>query len=384
MKHFLRALRLVTVLVALIFLLSANLPGSFLGIPLSVQIEVWRWADLVPVLIVACLVCHVPVARGTETGQWLVITVAPLLFFSGYALNSDFLFRTRHIDLNTEFANVDDLSEFDPLLADLELVVLPLETQVVAFPTTPLNPEILRFKSNDKEFTYIYCGLSHLGLVIGSSGSVQPPQLSILSQEANNMIVRNRDTGGLVRQIEMDQFLSDSQLRMQPSIRMRYSNFKEAFPHGKVLLQRQRQGSMPEPGALVRVLLVWLSRERLMLNEDPESDEFAFPVTLDDTRLHAKVPVYGINLGGEHVAYTKKFLMEQGGRVNTRVGNRQIALVHHRRFDTVAAYYAAPSDLNIDIYGRSAASAFKRVESLKSEVPWGIWQHFFDSDLNRI
>jgi hypothetical protein len=119
-----------------------------------------------------------------------------------------------------------------------------------------------------------------------------------------------------------------------------------------------------------------------------QSDEPAFPTINEfDDRLPVKKMVYGINVGDDYVAYTKDFVIDQGGLLNVDIGRRKIILYYAARYDSLVAFYndSDQSITQIDIFGRSNAGQMARVETLKSRIFWFIWRDFYrKTDVNRI
>jgi hypothetical protein len=117
-------------------------------------------------------------------------------------------------------------------------------------------------------------------------------------------------------------------------------------------------------------------------------DDPAFP-TIDefDDRLPRKALIYGLNVGDDYVAYTKDFVIEQGGIVNTSIGGRNVVIAYDEQYDSVTAFYndtGAPVGA-VNVMGALAdGRTLSRVETLKSEAFWFIWANFFkNTDVNR-
>ena len=119
-----------------------------------------------------------------------------------------------------------------------------------------------------------------------------------------------------------------------------------------------------------------------------QSDEPAFP-TIDefDDRLPVKQMVYGINVGNDYVAYTKDFVIDQGGLLNVEIGGRSVALYYAATYDSLVAFYNDSGQVvnQINVFGKSNVGSLARVETLKSRIFWFIWRDFYwDTAINRI
>jgi len=119
-----------------------------------------------------------------------------------------------------------------------------------------------------------------------------------------------------------------------------------------------------------------------------QTDEPAFPtITEFDDRLPRKQLVYGLNVGDDHVAYTKEFVAKQGGLLNVVIGGQPVVMYYDSKFDSLVAYYnqSGQEVTSTDMFGRSDQGQLKRVETLKSGIFWFIWYDFYkQTDVNRV
>lgn len=116
-------------------------------------------------------------------------------------------------------------------------------------------------------------------------------------------------------------------------------------------------------------------------------DEPTFPtIKRFDERLPNKAKVYGANVGDDYVVYTEEFIKENNGLLNAEIGNRNIVVAYHEDFDSVGMYYNDTGTLvtRIEFGGESDQGQLPRLETMKSQAYWAVWQNFFpQSDVNR-
>jgi len=96
--------------------------------------------------------------------------------------------------------------------------------------------------------------------------------------------------------------------------------------------------------------------------------------------------IYGANIGEDYVAYTEDFIHEQGDLLNVEIGGRDIVVAYDKDFDSVGMYYNDTDGpvTNIAFGGESDRSRLPRLETLKAQAYWVVWQNFFpETDVNR-
>lgn len=357
--------------------------ASFSGIvvfSVEFSLSLWLFRGWVFVLILFSSLFAVLLQRRHIALQSLVFLLPIGLFTLGYFSSDHFLFKPSS---EVELVSLVDLDGID-IRHEIELMVLQGETEVIAFPIHYFAPEAINVELESQWLTYTYCGLSNLGMTIqrGDNSSLSRAlNLGVLSQNANNLLLYDIDTQKVIQQIKAVNS-TESQVRQYPSFRMTYGHFKRAFPGGRIYFSSVEKNSWWEQKyKLIRMIML---RSRLLKHNSANSEDFAFPLAVLDHRLHPKTPVYGISIGEEHAAFTKKYILDQGGRIDRIVGGKQLALVYHPGFDTIGAYYASSENKDIDIYGHSGSLKLNRVESFKPAVLWGVWQHFFEGSLNDV
>ena len=173
-----------------------------------------------------------------------------------------------------------------------------------------------------------------------------------------------------------------------PTVRMPLKSFEKLYPDGRVYVN-EIAGFTANP-----LLAAWdrLTRHVMMYNGVSlqwHGDNPAFPTIEEfDERLPRKALIWGLNVGDDYVAYTKDFIIEQGGVINTQIGGRDIVISYDADNEAVGAFYNdsdAPVG-SVDILGRTPEGAtLARVETLKNAAFWFIWANFHKTtDVNRV
>lgn len=117
------------------------------------------------------------------------------------------------------------------------------------------------------------------------------------------------------------------------------------------------------------------------------NDAPAFPTIKHfNDRLANKTKIYGANIGEDYVAYTEPFIREHDNLLNIEIGGRDIVVAFHEEFDSVGMYY---NDTGIPVSriafgGESDHGRLPRLETMKAQAYWVVWQNFFpQTEVNR-
>jgi hypothetical protein len=114
-----------------------------------------------------------------------------------------------------------------------------------------------------------------------------------------------------------------------------------------------------------------------------------FP-TIDhhDERLPTKELIWGFDINHDYVAYTEKFVRENGNLINAVVGGESVVIAWDEEYESLGVYfnYTGKEVQEIDFFGATDIGAkLSRVETLKAGAYWLVWANFFpQTDLNRI
>ncbi len=275
-----------------------------------------------------------------------------------------------------------------------EVSVLVLETDDGAYAYSDyylLQPHVVKANTvGGEEVIMTYCGLTNLGIAYSPMIGDQKLDLTVMTQLKNNLVLTDKNSGEAIQQIwgTMERSREKGKMREWPTIRMPFRAFKKLYPQGKVFIN-EIPSFTESP-----VLALWdrLVRHVMMYNgvglQWNKPDQPAFP-TIDykDKRLPMKQLVYALNVGDDYVAYTKDFLVQQGGTLNVKIGNSPVVVDYDKEFDVVAAFYN-PSGVpvsDVDIFGRTVdGDRLDRVNTLKSNLFWFILVEFYpQTDVNR-
>ena len=234
-----------------------------------------------------------------------------------------------------------------------------------------------------------YCCMTHLGLGYKPEIDGKPVDLSVIAQIGNNLIMRDTEKGEPIQQMygtrECDGQYSSSAMQQWPTFRMTFRGFQKAFPDGTVFLNRiPRFWKNPLLCILdnfVEAIFLWGTIPH------HTNESLAFD-TMDvkDDRLLLKDLVWGFNVGTDAVAYTEEYVREQGGMINTRVGDRDIVVAWDEQYESLGIYYndTGRRVSAIDFWGDTESGRLQRVDTVKAASYWCVWVNYYPmTDLNR-
>ena len=105
------------------------------------------------------------------------------------------------------------------------------------------------FDGADIQMTY--CGMSNLGLAFDPRIEGQPVKLEVMAQIANNLILRDNNTGEPVQQIlgaRENEISSGAGMKPWPTFRMTFRGFAKAYPDGTVYI------NLPSSNPFLKIL----------------------------------------------------------------------------------------------------------------------------------
>ncbi|MBT7952531.1 MAG: DUF3179 domain-containing protein [Gammaproteobacteria bacterium] len=281
------------------------------------------------------------------------------------------------------YASVDDIN------------VLVLETDNGAYAYSDyylLQPHVVQGDTIDgEEVIMTYCGLTNLGIAYSPVIENKKLDLTVMTQLKNNLVMFDKNSGEAIQQIwgSMERDETKKQMREWPTIRMPFSSFKKLYPEGRVFIN-EIAGFTENP-----VLAIWdrVVRHVMMLwgvgLNWVDNDKPAFPtIDFKDKRLPMKELIYSISINGDHVAYSKDFVKEQGNTINVGIGGEEVVVDYDEEFDSITAFYNSTNlaITDVDVFGLTSDGVqLKRVNTLKSRLFWFIFVEFFpDTDVNRV
>ena len=274
---------------------------------------------------------------------------------------------------SAEFITIPEADKF--LDDDADTLVLEINGEARAYPRDwMMLPHIAGDTVGGEKVAMTYCALTNLPLAVSSSIDGEEANLKVVSQVHNNLVMVDTNSGELYQQITASSPNSDKRLNVQSVQRMPWHSFKSIYPGGKVF----RTVSTGLLGVLdnITYALFINGLEPHYTGPDP-----LFPtLKLDDDRLPAKEKIWGINLEGETVAFTRHFL-EQNPIYNTTIGGKPVVTAWFPEYETLGVFSRQLDDQvikvsSIDVYGNTDGNKLKRVPQYPHAL-WMVWSHWF-------
>ncbi|MDC1322044.1 DUF3179 domain-containing protein [Pseudomonadales bacterium] len=234
-----------------------------------------------------------------------------------------------------------------------------------------------------------YCCLTHLGLGYKPEIDGKHQELTVVAQHGNNLIMRDSEQGEPIQQMygsrEKDGRNAANAMTQWPTFRMTFRGFQKAYPQGTVFLNKIKPfGKNPLLflwDHIVEVVFLWGT----ISHHTNESLLFA-TMDVEDDRLRMKDLVWGFNVDQDSVAYTEEYVRQQGGLINTNVGNRNIVIAWDQVHESLGIFYndtGAPV-ASINFWGEVDGKQLLRVETVKAGAYWFVWVNYFpETDVNR-
>jgi len=324
-------------------------------------------------------------------------------FYSGM-INVGFMFRSQQYDAtfvpveeapaylqkSLKYAHFGEHS-YDSI-DDISMMVLEADNGVYAYSDYYLlQPHVVKGDTvNGEEVVMTYCGMTNLGVAYSPVIGDQKLELRATTQLKNNLVLADSNTGEPIQQIwgHLEGEPEKGSMKEFATVRMPFRTYRELYPEGLVYINE-----IGENGENA-LLALW---DRVVRNgmmywgvglQWNQPDKGAFPTIKDpDPRLPMKELVQTVSVAGDHVAYTKAFLGDQGGLVNVEIGGRDVVINYDGEGDVVSAFFndsGAPI-AKVDPLGRIlGGQRLERVNTLKSDLFWFIFAEFYPTtDVNR-
>jgi hypothetical protein len=272
--------------------------------------------------------------------------------------------------------------EADAMLEDdADVFVLEINSEARAYPRDwMMIPHIAGDTVGGEEVVMTYCALSNLPLPFSSLVQGEESHLKVVSQVHNNLVMVDENSGELYQQITSTTPDGSGQLDPRAAQRMPWRSFKEIYPEGRVF-------HVVESGLLGLLDKVTYALFVSTLEGHYEGEKPLFPtLSMDDNRLPAKEKIWGVNVNGEQVAYTRSFL-EQQPLHNTTVGGEPVLLAWFPEFETLGVFSRKFDGrtievTNVDVHGESSEGRLNRLPQYP-HVFWMIWSHWYpESGIN--
>ncbi|WHI49193.1 DUF3179 domain-containing (seleno)protein [Microbulbifer sp. MLAF003] len=324
---------------------------------------------------------------GSDVIFWIISALSAFAFYSGY-INPSIMMRAQQH--NARYFSIAEAQE--SLSPGTSLIVIDANGEARGHPDDHiLRPHVAGTKEGlaGENVVMTYCGLTNMGIAYTPEIDGEALDLGVMTQIENNLVMWDKKTGQPIQQFwgtREDAGPKGPRMPEWPSYRMPLWAFEKAFPNGKIFLN-------PIPNFTDNPFLAIFDRLMHMIfthaiSDQAKKEEPAFPtIKKFNNRLPNKTKIYGVNIGEDYVAYTKDFIKDHGGLLNVEIGGRDIVIVYHSDLDSVGAYYNDNGSQisNVQFGGESNVGKLERVETMKSEAYWVVWQNFFpETDVNRI
>ncbi len=269
-----------------------------------------------------------------------------------------------------EFISV---AKADDLLGEQDdVLVLEINGDARAYPTRWMQlPHFAGHVVGGKEVVMSYCALSDLPQAFATDLDGQAADYRVIAQVHNNLIFTDTHSGELFQQITGRGGFSGQSPDRYPVQRMPWRSFKALYPAGQVFFT--------EPNLFDRGTQ-WVFDSGLQKHYQGEP---LFPtLRMDDDRVPAGEPVWGINLDGEQLAITRAAFDRYRAHAAT-VGGNTVLLVWYPKYEMLGAYLSETltpgpiaEEFLPDPYGKLGDEYLRRAP-LYPGVRWMVWSHWY-------
>ncbi|MEH6581069.1 MAG: DUF3179 domain-containing (seleno)protein [Halioglobus sp.] len=332
----------------------------------------WQYSGVVLALFAGLV--YLNIKHGIWRRLYMILAGVGV-FFALYAANDllNQLFPTMH-----KTAVYISVQQADELLDDSEVVyAVEINGEAVAYPKRFLEiPHVAGKNIGGQDVAMTFCALSNLPVVYSSQMGGHETDLGILVQTHNNLVLYDDNSGEIVQQITGETEFGSAQMSTYANQMMSWGTFKSLYPHGEVFEYKFDR---------------WLDGVLLSLFDDGMKKQFdpaqgpMFPtLRLDDARLPQKEQIWGLNINGEQIAFTRSFFDKQP-IYNTVVGGQAVVLSYSDDYDTLGIFQrkSEAEVTKVDIYGNGPNGKLERQPSYNG-VFWMVWSHFFpDTKVNQ-
>lgn len=303
--------------------------------------------------------------------KWLMISFSIAyigLFMSGFIAPTYIMFKSQHYE--ADYLPINKIDK-EYLTEDDEVLVLVVNGDARAYPNKWIvQPHIAGDHIGGKDVVMTYCGLSHVGQAYSSNIDGQELNLKVMTQLKNNLVMFDANSQEPITQVYGDMQNSKRSLKHIPTTVMPYSSFIKLYSEGKVFHYYHKNFI----DKLVYKMLV-----AVIYGEggqyDKTTDELSFPsISHNDERLHAKEQVYGVNLNDIAVAFTKDYIIRNGGVVTETIGGDEITLKYFEDYDFVNIFYGTVPE--VDPYGFSNGVNYPSVNHF-NKILWKVWANYY-------
>ena len=346
--------------------------GQMADLPSSWLYAVYPHLGLASMLvgIAALFVLYRHLRRGFAGRRFIVVylVIVTGMIFVANAFVPYLWLRGHH-----HTATFISVPEADALLDDdADVFVLENDGEARAYPRDWMQiPHIAGDTVAGEDVVMTYCALSNLPLAFDSAIDGEPSNLLVVSQVHNNLVMVDANSGELYQQITGAAPRSDKNLVPRAAQRMPWRSFRALYPEGRVY-------HVVEP-FLFRVidrLTLWIFDTGLEPHYNGPDPLFP-TLRLDDDRLPRKEQIWGLNLGGEQVAYARSFL-ERQRLENTTIGGVHVLVTWFPEHETLGVF-ARPTEAEVrevDVHGNTPDGRLERLPQYP-HVFWMVWSHWY-------
>ena len=257
------------------------------------------------------------------------------------------------------------------LQPDDDVLVLEVNGDARAYPRDWIMvPHIAGDTVGGEEVVMTYCALSNLPQAFTSTPGGDTAEFRVIAQVNNNLIFSDTESGELYQQITGRGEYYGTQPQPYPVQRMPWRAFKQLYPQGKVF--------SPHPNLLDRMTIALFNSS---LVDHYRGDPLFATLNLEDERLPAGEPVWGLRVGEQSLAIPQGQFGDEDSLDHLTLNGRQLVIAWFSDLQTLGAFYAdhnkqALSVSEVDPYGNSNAGKLQRVQ-LFPGVLWMVWSHWF-------
>lgn len=344
-------------------------PGQMLNLDRGWVVGYFRYRWLYGGVVTALLVAIVFMGFHYKIWRPIYLLMAVLgVLFALYSANAllDQFFPSMH-----KTANYISVMEADGLLQDEEIVyAVEINEEAVAYPRRFMEiPHVAGREFGDKRVAMTFCGLSNLPVVYDTQMGGKETNLGILIQTHNNLVLYDQNSGEVIQQITGKTEFGAPQMRTYANQMMSWKTFKSIYPEGEVFEYKFDRW--------IDGVLLKLFDDGMKKQFDPSQGPMFPTLRLDDTRLPLKEQIWGLNINGEQMAFSRSFFDKQPV-YNATVGGQNIVLSYSAEYDTLGIFKrnSETGVRQVDVYGRTGSTKLERVPSYNG-VFWMVWSHFF-------
>ena len=310
-------------------------------------------------------------AKEKFMSKWLMggfTLIYFVMFMSGFIAPPYIMFRSQHYA--AEYVSIDKVEEMYLSDSD-EVLVMEINGDARAYPNKWIvQSHIAGDVVGDENVVMTYCGLSHVGQAYYNEIDGETIDLKVMTQLKNNLVMFDNNSKEPIAQVYGSMVNTNRNLHQIPSTVMPYASFTKLYPRGKVYYYSHEY-------AIDR--LVYKMLDKVIYQEggqyDKSTEELSFPsIAYDDGRLHAKEQVYGISINGESVAYTRDYVIRNGGAVTEVIGGKEITVKYFEEFDFVNVYEGDVKE--VDPKGHFGGESQTAIPHF-NRMLWKVWVNFY-------